>query len=222
MKKRYPLIILGLAVMALAACAELDPKATRLNPHRAGITEGTYVRRIDADLLDNETLDRIGEEYYRHGAGLVNVTVTYDPASRDNTALTAQRTGARIANDLRVRGVRDIDVDVLPVKGGGPDHAEVLLTFTRLGAAAPEACDEMPGMVTPRTISEEEDLGGYRLGCSIEGLIVRQLARPADLAGRPDPNRDSDGTRASEILLEGYLSGKQNEPLQGESASGDE
>jgi len=58
----------------------------------------------------------------------------------------------------------------------------------------------------------------YKMGCSVETMIARQIARPGDLLGRAPNSVYKDGRRISN-QIEGVRSGAMNEPLGGESAS---
>ena len=67
-----------------------------------------------------------------------------------------------------------------------------------------------------RDVYVDED---YKLGCTIETVFSRQIARPKDLKGRPNTDPTSSGRRASNVV-EDYRTGVPNEPMGGESASG--
>ena len=57
----------------------------------------------------------------------------------------------------------------------------------------------------------------YRLGCTIETQISRQVARPGDLEGR-DTMDNPDGRKTANTV-EPYMTGAPNPALTGETAS---
>ena len=157
----------------------------------------------------------LGRYYRSNGEGTVHVSVLYDPKSKTNTAMQASQEASRIAGLMRDHGIQDLEANILPVNNLGPE-ANVLMSFTSYSASAPEDCGRLPGY-DDTDVSFYED---YKLGCTVETVFARQIARPKDLMGNDDAGETTDGRRASNIG-EIYRSGAPNQPLEGESASGD-
>ena len=95
---------------------------------------------------------------------------------------------------------------------------KALVRYDSYSALPPEDCGPMPGLESTEDVSFDEN---YRLGCSVDMLTARQIARPKDLLGREQQETTSDGRRGSNIV-ETYRTGTPNEPLEGESATGKE
>jgi pilus biogenesis lipoprotein CpaD len=142
------------------------------------------------------------------------MTVTYDPRSYRNTAMMASQEAARLSDRLRSMGVDQINANILPVNEQG-DEARLLVSYNAYTAHAPKGCTSMPGM-SDRVIEDNEN---YKLGCGIETMIAKQVARPKDLLGQENTDTYTEG-RSTSNIIEDYRYGAKNEPLDGESASG--
>src|SRR5690606_24951388 len=94
---------------------------------------------------------------------------------------------------LRKNGIANFSTDILPVQGQG-DISRTLVSYGTVTARAPEGCEMMGGLDGKATGSGME----YQQGCTIEMILARQIARPADLAGRPGLDAGS-GRRAANI-----------------------
>ncbi len=193
----------------LGACEHIVHSDTKLSQgkialHRDAVFREMAVRDFDAAAL--------AAEYLTRGAGGLDIGVRYDPAV-SGAAMRASGILARFSRQLKRQGVERVQSAIVPVKGSGT--MVVLVAFTALEARAPEDCGVIDGL-EDRDIDPDAD---YKIGCSLDGLIAKQVARPSDLAGGRDVNYGvSDGRRASNIT-EPYRAGVRNEPLEGESAS---
>ncbi|MEM7679468.1 MAG: CpaD family pilus assembly lipoprotein [Pseudomonadota bacterium] len=205
--------IIGLSGLGLGACA-LDAEPTKVTQERVILEEKSYIQQIDADLLTDEYLVGVANHFRKHGTGKIDLMMGYDPESLENTALSAADEAAKLVGKLNSEGVRNIEPSVLPIKNLG-DKSRVILSYRYVDAEVPENCDMMPGMKKGDEIVVDPT---YELGCTIEHVFAKQIARPNDLMGKEWENEYSDGRRTSNVV-ERYRTGVPNEALQGEQAS---
>jgi pilus biogenesis lipoprotein CpaD len=194
--------LLGCAVVlatGLGACSmQTDTDMPQYKKVR--LERGPSEHAVPVAALDAAALEVFAKEYNSLGDGPLELTVTYDPRSRTNTAMNATEHAARIARELRYHGVTDIRTSILPVNAQG-DSAEALMRYEAVTAHAPEGCDYMGGLDGKDTMPQND----YVYGCSTQMLLARQIARPKDLAGRDDL-ADRDGRRTAPSV-ETYRSG---------------
>lgn len=210
------MMILGASVCMLAACSVDQPG--HLNPTKPRVQAENYVRQEAVAALSNQELAGMAKHYSRYGSGPLDLTVTYNPKSKTNTALRAGREAARLAQQLRAGGVKHVKTQILPIQDGQEEFS-ALVRYDSYVALPPEDCTQMPGLESgTEDVSFDEN---YRLGCSLDTLIARQIARPKDMLGRGQQETTSDGRRGGNIV-ETYRTGAPNEALEGESASGRE
>lgn len=203
------------AVLLLGACdAVVYNIPTEVNQERAEVYRDQVDFEVKTSALGAGHIQNMAKEYWRYGQSPMHVTVTYDPESRANTARNASEQAARIAGALRQQGVKSLDVDTMPVRGLG-EESTTLVSYGRLKARAPKGCDATLDM----DFVTFEQMDDYKLGCSIESHLAKQVARPKDLLG--EDAMDSAEGRYSANNLETYMSGKPNEPLQVETTSGE-
>ncbi len=209
----YAVLALIALCMMLTAC-DLHEEST-LNTTKMRLEESSYAESFDVRTLDEKKMYQIVRHYEKHGDGPLQVTVSYDPQSRTSNAMHASDHAARIASYFRKKGLPHIESGIMPVVNSGSDM-KALIAFDSYVALGPAGCEAMGG-----TFNHEEDLDNeYRLGCTRDMLFARQLARPSDLKGR-NISPTTDGRRVANST-ETYRTGIPNEPLVGESASGDE
>ena len=60
----------------------------------------------------------------------------------------------------------------------------------------------------------------YKLGCTVDTIFARQIARPKDLNGQGGSGTPTEGRSATNII-DAQRSGALNEPLEGQTASED-
>ncbi len=218
MKKISPLFLCALASLTVSACTFEQPTWT--NGDRVEVHQGDFTDTFKTDELDQATLHAIANQYYRYGNGPMNVAVTYNPQSRVNTAPRARSELSRIEKALQSEGVRDLQSSVLS-SDNTDDRSTTIVTFAALTAQAPAGCTMMPGYDSPTQVpnSAEKINPDYKLGCSVETLISKQVARPGDLLGRPGFETDADGRRQEKVLNRGYYGTVSNAPLQGPSVT---
>ena len=201
-----------LGTILLGACEMHAP--SNLNETKIQVSEENVSHTMAVSETSDEALSSIVQGYTDRGGMPMNLTVTYDPESYRNTAMLAGNNASKFAKSLRKMGVENISSAILPIKDQG-DESRVMISYRAVAAFAPEGCGDMPGM---RGNLVEPD-PSYRLGCGVDTMIAKQVARPSDLLGRESDDPNTDGRSASNII-EVYRSGAQNKPLQGESASG--
>jgi len=67
---------------------------------------------------------------------------------------------------------------------------------------------------------KDDNRQDYKIGCTVNTMIAKQVSRPGDLMGTVNSDLSTDGREAANIVAV-KRTGAQNEPLQGEQASGD-
>ena len=205
-------VFMGMAVLlGLCACDMYHPPYT--TPNRMQVVEGDFFEQVPASQANDAYLEAIAADYERSGKGPVDVVVTYDPASKTSTAMRAGNTASRIGNTLYKNGVQEVNVSTMPVHAQG-SASNLLISYNSYTAKGPKDCTDMAG-IGPRTIEASPD---YKLGCSVDNAMAKQIARPKDLAGRSQVDGDVDGRRVGNIV-ERYRTGTPNKPLEGETAS---
>lgn len=206
-------VFYALAASALVgACGLSAPD--HFTESRVQVQQDRLSAALPVSQFDEAKVAEMASHFAKSGEGPVELTVTYDPYSRKATAMNARNEARRIAALLRKNGVEDIKADILPVMDSG-DEMKAMFSYTYYSALPPEDCEMMPG-VTGRAINAQED---YKLGCTVDTLFARQIARPKDLAGQGvQADSVTDGRRASNIV-DRYRTGAPNEPLDGETAS---
>ena len=203
--------------LSLVACGGIDM-------YQEGTMSKNRVQVQAEDFRDNMAIEDVSEAYLvglanhynRYGSGLMDVVVTYDARSQSNTAMKAGEEAAEIAKILRSNGVRHVDVGVLPVKSQG-DYSRMIVSYDGYVAGAPKGCENLLPGTDGDAVEYDEN---YKLGCTIESMIARQVSRPSDLMGNGVADHTTDGRAASHIV-EGYRTGATLEPLRGEQASGE-
>ena len=210
------LMVFGAVVFVLpvlSACSLDEP--TKLNNNRVQVQKERFAQEVPAAELDDAALAGMARHYSRYGDGALDLTVTYDPSSRNSTAMSATNEASRIVKGLRDYGVKNVQPNILPVNGQG-DQQMALITYTSYKALAPKDCDLLPGMAHTNVHVDED----YKLGCTVETVFAKQIARPRDLKGRAYNSPTTDGRRTANTV-EVYRTGVPNEPLGGESSSGE-
>lgn len=206
---RISFLMLLFSFMTAACSMDTDSGITQ---KRVELVPGSHHQKVAASEMKASGLRALADHYAHYGSGPMKVDILYDPASSTNTAMRAADEAVRIASGLRKGGVGEVQTDLVPVTGMG-DAAEISVSYDTVTARPPQDCGTMAGIDGNQTGTDMD----YSYGCSIESMLARQIARPADLAGRRGLD-DGDGRRQSNIV-EVYKTGVPNEPLEGESAS---
>jgi pilus assembly protein CpaD len=211
--RKVQYLVLMASVMTLGACEMYAPG--NLNETKIQVAEEGISQTMPVSQINNESLSAIAQDFNDRGGSPMSVVVTYDPKSYRNTAMMAGDHASGIARTLRKYGVDNISSSILPVKDQG-DEAQVMISYHAVAALAPEGCGDMPGM--KGNLLEPD--ASYKLGCGVDSMIAKQVARPSDLLGRGVSDPTTDG-RAAANVIDVYRSGALNKPLKGESASGE-
>ena len=206
-KNRFFCFCLSLCtIMVFSACTpQSTPSMMNTAPIR--LSHETVVEQIPLKDIDESRLSLLSQNYHRYGNGAVDLTMTYDPAAQNYTAMNAIHTLEQTEKTLRQKGVHQVYAQTMPVKSGKP---VLMVSYNVARALAPAGCSDMPGLYDNKT---GRDIGDYRFGCGVDGLIARQLARPSDLEGRSAMGA-RDGRREA-VILDGYAAGVPRETLEG-------
>ncbi|GJL85052.1 MAG: hypothetical protein DHS20C02_08270 [Micavibrio sp.] len=211
-RSRFFTVIAILAASASLSACNLYEEG-HITENRVQVIEERFVEEVSLEEATPGYISGLARHYEKHGDGTVDLSVTYDPHSRSNTAMNASQSAAGLVKNLRKEGVRNVNADILPLQGYG-DESMVVVSYMSYRAEAPKDCGRLSGF-EDTDISHDKD---YRMGCTVETMFAKQISRPKDLlgVGRVDPT--TDGRRAGNIG-DLYRSGARNEPLEGETAS---
>lgn len=182
--------ILAVSGASLTGCSLDTP--TAFTQKKVEVIEDTRVLEETA-ILDEDALRVIADQYMSSGHGPIDITVTYNPASKTNTARKASEQAARVAQILKRNSVTDVETEILPVHN---DQSLTVISYTYYTAQAPSGCGFL------ENISDEDlqDYKDYRIGCSTETYLAQQIARPKDLVGENEIEEDLDGRKQANVL----------------------
>lgn len=186
-------------------CTQTTPSMMNVSP--VELSQETVVEQINVDHINDALLGNIANHHRKSSNSPLELTMTYDPASRDFTAMSAVNELKKIAKALRYKGVKNMITQTVAVPEGNPS---LMVSYDTVTAHTPSGCEPMPGLdnnVTGR------DLGTYKFGCGVEGLIAQQIARPRDLEGNASLGRRD--ARRDAGVVESYSAGIPREPLVG-------
>lgn len=186
-----------------------------LNESKIQVEQTSFLEDVFVHDVDDAYIGAVARHYTKHGGSPMDIVITYDPRSSGNTAMYATNKASDITTSFRDYGISDIKTQIMPVKSLG-DHARMMISYDAYSARAPEGCDEdLPGM--NGTILETNS--DYKLGCTSQSLMAKQIAKPKHLLGQGSSG-SSDGRSASNIV-DAYRTGAPNQPLDGQSATGE-
>ena len=215
--KNNRILVLSASVLVsglfLQGCEKIVYEPTHLSQSKLQIQEEAFHDNVSIDAMDADYIAALARHYNKQGNGGVELSVTYDPASKSNTAMHANNHVVRISEAFRKNGVSNVDAMILPVKGQG-DIGRVLVSYDAYGLKASDDCTMMGGY-EGNDVDPDED---YKYGCTRNDAFAKQIARPTDLMRDNGKIKTSDGRRSANIV-DLYRSGVPNEPLDGESAS---
>ncbi len=215
-KPKYTLLIACTAIAVLPACSDkFFYHESYVSESKVQLQESDFYQEVPIDQVGDAYLSALATTYTKHGGDGLKVTVTYDPESQLRSGHVATSELARITSNLHAQGVRDVYGDVLPIHGKG-DQATVIVSYMSYDAQEPEDCTMMPGIENSYADYDKD----YKLGCTNETYFARQIARPHDLKGDASSPDIVDGRAASNVI-EPVRAGVRNEPLGGQSASGE-
>lgn len=181
-----------LMVVFLSGCTLTTDSA--MNPNEPIVTSDLAVMELPADKVNEAFLSHISQSYHRYGSGPVEITMSYDPGSRNKTAMKAIHELAEMKDILAKKGVKNVQVDTIPLADEEPI---VMVAYNATKAHAPKDCAHMPGVTdyqATRFIDE------YKFGCSTEMMLAKQIYRPSDLMGVGVTDPMPDGRRATNVV----------------------
>jgi pilus assembly protein CpaD len=206
-------LTLFVSAVALSGCEMHSP--TTLTEKKIQLEKTSFSEEVLVKDMDAAYIAAAARHHNRHGDGPVNMIIAYDPASTQNTAMKASHEASRLTDLFRKEGVSGVQANIIPVQNLGED-AKALISYVAYNALPPEDCETMPGYARSDKVEASPD---YRLGCTMQTAMSKQVARPRDLAGGEGVTGITDGRRAANISA-AYRAGIQNEALGGESATG--
>lgn len=198
-------LVLLCALTIMSGCTQKIPSI--MNNSKPVLANETIVEQIPLAYVNEATLRDLATMHRQSGAKEMDITMAYDPQSKDFTAMKAVHKLKEARSILHTNGVQNIEAQTLAVPDGTP---MLIVSYNTVTAQAPLDCPMIPGIEDRRT---DRDLGAYRLGCATETMISKQIARPSDLAGNSELG-PRDGRRDS-IMLNDYMGGVPRERLQG-------
>ncbi|MCM2344168.1 MAG: CpaD family pilus assembly protein [Alphaproteobacteria bacterium] len=199
--------------LTLSACAQIDMPSHVSQQRPQLVTENYSSNYVVADLGPAQ-FDEMAARFGRHGSGTLEVIVGYDPHSKKNTAMKATDQLHRVLGELSQRGVRNVKGSILALDNSG-DQSEMMIGYKSVNAEGPADCEMMPGYDNSQAQTDYD----YKLGCTVNTLIARQVAHPEDLGGRAVPV-EADGRRTG-AMVEPYRSGQPNSALSGAYSASD-
>src|SRR5688572_7926413 len=137
-------VFMGVAVLISLCSCEMY-QAPYTSPNRMQVVEGDFFEQVAVAQASESYLQEIAAGYERHGNGPMDVTVTYDPSSKSNTAMRAGNAASRIGNTLHRNGVHDVNVSTMPVHAQG-NASDVLIAYNSYVAQGPKDCRDMAGL----------------------------------------------------------------------------
>jgi type IV pilus biogenesis protein CpaD/CtpE len=175
--------------LAVAGCGKLNtPSMMNTSPIR--LSDETDIRQIPVAQAGDGTLQSLARDYQRYGDSVMNISLLYNPASKDYGKGAAFKDLARVKDRLEALGVRTIKADILEA----PETEPMLVVhYDAVRALAPEGCRPMPGLTDGKSTRE---IGDYKFGCTVDMMLAKQIYRPSDLAGRGETDA-IDGRRAT-------------------------
>ena len=203
-KKITHFILTVLVANTLAACTQSTP--SMMNKAHVELARETSVEQIPLDKINDKNMSVLAEQYRKYGSGSLDLTMTYDPKSKNFTAMNAVRTLKQAQMDLNKKGITNLTGQTLAVPEGKPS---MIVSYDIVTAQAPSSCTPMPGLEVNET---GRFIGDYKFGCGVETAFAKQIARPSDLEGKSEMGVR--GARRDSVMLQGYLGGVPREPLE--------
>lgn len=194
---------LPVMLLCMTACTQIVESNINEQPMQSKRVAKEYLLANDADL------QVAADAWQRGGQSPMHIVATYKPGNR----AVAEHNAGTAANRLKALGVSDVTTDVMQAHSD-----EVIAHMTALDVGAAPGCGTVPG-VGP--INTGYDFKSYRLGCSVDDMLAKQVASTPDLEGRvagQNYGRSTDGLRAGNIV-DTYRKGIPNEPLDGLASS---
>lgn len=213
-------LLLLLQFVAVGCSKHYGLDKSKMIEKRAEVHQSLFAKRFKADEIDNDAIGELAKHYRRHGEGALNVLVTYKPEKNANKAYEASKKGSNIVKRIRAHGIETVNLDVARVeKEEKLDAFETLIHYKQLHAKGPSDCKPMSVLTNAKPAYNREDVRNYKLGCTIETMLARQVIRPGDLLGKSPISRTLHSGRRAGNIINRYEKGEPNEPLEGATAS---
>lgn len=193
-----------LALTLLSACTQTTP--SMMNTSRIELARETAMEQIPLGQVTEDNIKILADQYRKYGSGPIDLTMTFDPTSKNFTAMKAVHALEMVKKTLSQNGVTNFTAQTLSVPNGNPS---LMVSYDTLTAQAPSDCAPMPGLENRET---GRFIGAYKFGCGVDTYMAKQLVRPADLEGTSD--MDMRDARREAIVLDGYAAGMPREPLE--------
>lgn len=198
------------AVLLLSGCDMTTPSQVETGHIR--LQENMKSVTVNPVRADARQVLSIADEYKRVSRGRMSMVIPYKKGSPAEE-VKARRQGKVWQQHFAKEGVHNMDISYV-----GIEDAQLLsravISYPALQALAPEGCRRLTGMQGADSL---EDVHEYRMGCETKSAMSKMIVNPEDLLGR-DSTEKADARRAGAVV-EGYLSGTPNEPLDGGRAS---
>ena len=206
----YKLILLlgtlGFA-LTLSACDVTTP--SDINTSKLKIKDQIVAETLSASQVDLKSVAAIAPKVLRNGNRELTLTVPYLPGGE----AWARDLGEAYGNAFVKQGVRHVSVALLAMTDP-QDTKKIVATYQALVAKQAEDCSRIPGYQGPVGM---DNYNGYQYGCETQGQLARMIADPTDLLGKKAPSEAD--SRRNGAIIEPYMAGTPNQPLQGMSAS---
>lgn len=212
MKKTLTLLPLAsLALLSLCACdtlgiGSLKPSMTEetvVSQRPIEIVENRHIETLPAREITYNRLIALSEDYANNGDSPLYVVFGYDP-NKSGAKLAAFNRSNIVRGQLGKLEVHNAVVKTTPIVGSNGD---AVIAYDRLTARGPQNCGTMPGNEGTETGS----YGDYGLGCTVNDMIAKQIASPADLEGREGLGEKYDGGRAAAQVNRDVRAGEVND-----------
>lgn len=212
---KTPLLIAGVAALALSACATAGPAGppplTPLSRFSLQLEPGLdrIALAVHADGLSGNqqsALYDLARRYLASGSGAVRV----EAPSGDDPAASAQAYAVRSA--LQAAGVPAERIVIAAYAAPDP-RAPVLAGFETLRAVIPD-CSARIGDLAGRFNNQSSS----NLGCAINANMAAQIADPRDIAGAR-PMSPADSARAA-VVFDNYRKGQPTSSPQEQLVAG--
>ena len=192
-------------MFALSACTMNSPSMLSNAPMQ--LSKTTMMEQVKFSDLNDNVLSALATHYTKAGTSALDLTMTYDPSSSSFTAMTAVHELRHVKQALAKKGVTNVVTQTQAIPNGTPS---LLVSYDMVQALAPLGCKTMPGLYREQTT---RFLGDYKFGCSVDTMIAKQIAHPADLAGNSAMGENSGRRQAA--ITGGHLRGDPKDPILG-------
>ncbi len=192
MKNKTALFLMLCSAVSLSACGR-QSTPSMMNTSRPQLAPQTTMLQSPVKDVSEGYLQRVAVNYERYGADMLQLSLAYDPNSKNYGAVQAFKDLSRFKDGLAKMGVHSVVAETVKAEGSDPT---LMVTYDAVTAKAPAGCRNMPGMDDGLTT---ENVGDYRFGCTADAMLAKQIYRPSDLAGNGATDM-GDGRRAANTV----------------------